>query len=490
MKKILSIIGLCTLIGNTAIAQKKAPVAVKSTTTAVRKVVTTGVNKPTTIPTRSSAVAQKPVSAAVLNNLPDAWITPNWARNAAIYEVNVRQFSASGKFNEVEQRLESLRTMGVSIVWLMPIFPIGEQNRKGKLGSYYAVKDYRAVNPEYGTMDDFKSLVNKAHQLGMKVILDWVANHSAPDNKLVAEHPDWYNHDLKGNVVPPVADWTDVADFNYDKKELWNYQIESMRYWIQQADVDGFRCDVAMMVPLEFWRQARIQLDKTKKVFMLAEAEGPEYYRNGFDMTYGWEFHGVLNKVAKGEMHASDLYRYFDDTTKYRRTDIRMYFTSNHDENSWNGTEYERMGAAAQAMAVIAATVPGMPLVYTGQEIPLKRRLRFFDKDTIDMMKRELAPFYDKLLNSRKLRTALWSDPERNMSMLTAGNPSVFAMMRETGNSKVMVIVNCSNKPTQYKLDLPPLMGLYNDLFTNQMVDAKDVPAGNLAPWGYKVYVK
>jgi glycosidase len=422
----------------------------------------------------------------------DPWTAPAWARNATIYEVNVRQYTKAGTFRAFESQLPRLKSMGVDILWLMPIYPIGKEGRKGKLGSYYAVRDYRAVNPEFGTMADLKHLVQVAHEKGMRVILDWVPNHSAPDNPLTKLHPDWYTHDSLGHIVPPVPDWSDVADFNYDNKGLREYQIESMKFWLREANVDGFRCDVAMMVPLDYWKQCRLALDKVKKVFMLAEAEGPEFHRNGFDMTYGWEYMGLCNKIAKGEKTVKDLYQYFTDhATKYKPTDNVMYFTSNHDENSWNGTEYERLGEGAKAYAVISATIPGMPLVYTGQESMLNRRLAFFEKDSIKWGDYPMTKFYSALLHLKQTNKALWvEDSTAALIPLTDDNKNVFAFVRSRGDKQVVTIVNLSDKAADVRYTNDALLGKYKDIFNTKELDLNKQLTLTIRPWGYNVLVK
>ncbi|HNI44383.1 MAG TPA: alpha-amylase family glycosyl hydrolase, partial [Chitinophagales bacterium] len=303
--------------------------------------------------------------------------------NASMYEVNIRQFSPEGTFKQVEEQLPRLKSMGVGIVWLMPIHPIGEFNRKGALGSYYSIKDYNAVNPEFGTMDDFKRLVKKCHDLGMFIIIDWVANHSSCDNVWLKTHSDWYTKDKAGNFQPPVADWSDVYDLNYDNPDLQAAMVEAMKFWVTEADIDGFRCDVAEMVPDSFWKKARLALNTLNKpIFMLAEGEKPELHANGFDATYDWTLHHLINDVAQNKKTVVDLDSYFKTTaTKYGKNDYRLQFTSNHDENSWNGTEYERLGSGVKSFAILTATIPGMPLVYSGQESALKKRLKFFEKD-------------------------------------------------------------------------------------------------------------
>ena len=419
----------------------------------------------------------------------DAWTTPKWAENATIYEVNVRQNTPEGTFKAFEPNLPRLKAMGVDILWLMPIYPIGIEGRKGKLGSYYAVKDYRAVNPEFGTLNDLKHLIKTAHEMGFKVILDWVANHSAPDNPLTKEHPEWYKHDSLGHIIPPVPDWSDVAGFDYKQKGLRQYQIESMKYWMHEADIDGFRCDVAMMVPIDFWKECRIELDKSKKVFMLAEAEGPEFHRNGFDMTYGWDYMNLCIKIAKGEKTTADMYSYFDDWRhKYKSGDNIMYFTTNHDENSWNGTEYERLGKAAKAFAVLSATIPGMPLVYNGQESAFDHRLSFFDKDTIQWDHYILTDFYTRLLKLKQDNKAMRVEADGDTDFDKGGN--YFAFIRHRGANQVLTIINLSAKPIDVKMNRKNIAGSYTELFSDQKLIVKDEVSLHLDAWGYRVYVQ
>ena len=423
----------------------------------------------------------------------DFYIHPAFSRHASIYEVNIRQYTPEGTFKAFEKSLPRLQEMGVDIIWIMPIYPIGQLNRKGTLGSYYAVQDYQKVNPEFGTLADLRDLVAKAHGLGIKVILDWVANHSAPDNDLITTHPDWYTHDsITGKIIPPVPDWTDVADFNYDKKGLWDYQIESMKYWIANADIDGFRCDVAMMVPLEFWKKARIELDKAKKVFMLAEAEGPEYHRNGFDMTYGWELLTLMNKTAKGEKRATDIAAYMRkiDTT-YKRDDYQMFFTSNHDENSWNGSEYERMGDAVKCLDVLCFTLPGMPLIYSGQESAVTRRLRFFDKDTIAWDNYKLQPFYTRLNALKRDNPAVANGVfGGKANLIKTGNKDVLAFSRSNEDNQIIVITNLSKSPQTIRLKSALLAGKFKDAFSGAPVDLRGSYSVRLKSWDYLILVK
>ncbi|MFM7770168.1 MAG: alpha-amylase family glycosyl hydrolase, partial [Bacteroidota bacterium] len=261
---------------------------------------------------------------------------PDWSKNATIYEVNVRQHSPQGNFAALEKDLPRIDSLGIDILWLMPIHPIGELNRKGSLGSYYSVKNYTGVNPEYGTLQDFKKLVNTAHGLGMKVIIDWVGNHTAWDHPWMTQHPDWYTKDANGNVIPPVADWSDVADLNFDNKEMRKEMIRALEYWVKECDIDGYRCDVAMMVPTDFWDEARAALDAIKPVFMLAEAEQKDHHLKAFDMSYGWELLHIMNGVAKGEKNIDEIDAYMlRQAADYPKSAYKMCFTTNHDENTW-----------------------------------------------------------------------------------------------------------------------------------------------------------
>ena len=417
--------------------------------------------------------------------------TPEWVSNATIYEVNVRQFTPEGTFAAFEKELPRLKAMGVDILWLMPIHPIGELNRKGSLGSYYAVRDYRGINPEFGTHEDFSRLVAAAHQLGMKIIIDWVANHTSPDHLWIEEgRLDWYTLDSMGKVQPTIGtDWWDVADLNYDNEELRSEMIECMSYWVRDFNIDGYRCDVAGWVPMDFWTRARASLDQIKPVFMLAEAEGNELY-SAFEMTYGWEFHHIMNDVAKGKKNAADIQTYFGKTELPSHA-FQMHFTSNHDENSWNGTEMERMGEARFAMAVLAATIHGMPLVYNGQETSLDRRLKFFDKDSINWEKMDLVDFYTQLLKLHQKNEALrvGEGQVAPKFLSTPEQSDVLIYTRERNDSKVLVVLNLSNQSK--KIALPAAAaGSYTNLFTQKMQVFKDKENLSLAPWGYAVYVR
>lgn len=386
---------------------------------------------------------------------------PAWSKRATIYEVNIRQYTPEGTFRAFEQHLPRLRKMGVDVLWIMPVNPIAKKERKGSLGSYYAVSDYLAVNPEYGDMADFKHLVAEAHRQGFKVILDWVANHTGWDHVWTTEHPDWYKRnaagELEGYHYKDLSDgheevWADVIGLDYSKQAVRDGMIAAMAFWLKEADIDGFRCDVAWTLPVAFWDQARRELDAVKPVFMLAEADTPEMQARAFDMTYDWKLYHLLIDVAKGKADARDLAKHYTAPARvYPAGAMRMTFTSNHDENSWNGTDKELYGEGADAMAVLAATLPGMPLVYSGQEDGLNKRLKFFDKDPIVWGKHARASFYASLLALKHAHPALTSEHvPGNIEIIETGNPKVFAFRRIKGADRVRVEVNVSDEPQRY----------------------------------------
>lgn len=388
---------------------------------------------------------------------------PAWSKRATIYEVNIRQYTPEGTFRAFEQHLPRLRRMGVDMLWIMPINPISKKLRKGSLGSYYAVSDYRAVNPEYGTLGDFKHLVDAAHKQGFKVIVDWVANHTGWDNVWVEQHPDWYLRNAAGELegynytdlsTGKREVWADVIGLDYSKPAVRQGMIEAMSYWVKETGIDGFRCDVAWTLPVEFWDEARVKLDAIKPVFLLAEADTPEMHRRAFDMTYDWVLFRKLVDIAQGKADARDLAKlYTDPARRYPAGSYRMTFTSNHDENSWHGTDRELYGDGADVMAVLAATLPGMPLVYSGQESGFDRRLKFFDKDQVDWGTYRRAPLYRQLLSLKKRHPALTNSYEPgNLQLIETGNTKVFAFRRVSKGDRVTVVANLSAAPVQVKL--------------------------------------
>ena len=417
---------------------------------------------------------------------------PEWVTNANIYEVNLRQFTPEGTIKAFIPHMQRLKEMVVDILWIMPVHPIGLENRKGPLGSYYSIKDYRAINPEFGTMKDFRKMVKTAHSLGMKVIIDWVANHSAWDNPLVKKHPEWYSKDEKGNLKSPY-DWTDVVQFDYSNQKLRMYMWKSLEFWVKKADIDGYRCDVADMVPVDFWDEARRRLDIIKPVFMLAEAENPALLDDAFDMDYAWNFHRLSNEIAKGAKDCNDIDKYFSDLkSKYKDDAIKMNFTSNHDENSWQGTEYERYGNGAKAMAVLMATVTGMPLIYSGQESALNKRLKFFEKDPINWGNFSLAGFYSELLDLKHRNKSLWNGPAGGelIRVKTGADANVYAFVREKDGQKIFVVLNLSPNSHKVKFTGEEYPDQYRELFTGEEKTITTQTVMDLEPWSYYVFEK
>jgi glycosidase len=416
----------------------------------------------------------------------------DWTRSAVIYEVNVRQYTKEGTFKAFEQYLPQLKDLGVDVLWLMPVYPISEVNKKGSLGSYYAVKDYTALNPEFGTTEDFKSLVAKAHELGFKVILDWVANHTGCDNVWIASHKDWYVTDSAGGLKSPY-DWTDTYKLNYDNATMRAAMTDAMKFWLTDFDVDGFRCDVAYEVPTDFWDSTRVVLNSVKPVFMLAEAETNALLDYAFDMDYGWQLMHLMNAVAKGEKTADSITAYiqhFQSDTTFPEDAYKMNLITNHDENSWNGTEYERLGAGVNTFAVLTYTVPGMPLIYSGQEIGNKKRIEFFEKDPIASWdKNATFAFYKKLNELKHTQPALKAGAqggEIKFYKHSAEKDVVFFSRTKEGK-QVVVILNLSRKPqTINSNDLLP-KGEFTDYFSGKKL--AEIPK-QLAAWEYKVLVK
>ncbi len=416
---------------------------------------------------------------------------PNWAKNANIYEVNLRQFTPEGTINAFEAHLPRLKEMGVDILWFMPMHPISKKNRKGTLGSYYAVQDYKAINPNYGTLDEFKNLVKKIHSMGMYVLIDWVPNHTGFDNAWTVEHPDWYQKDADGNIIHPKnTDWTDVAALDYNNKEMRKAMIDALEFWVRDMDIDGYRCDVASMVPDDFWAEVAPALHKIKNVFMLAEAEhGPHRNDEHFHMSYGWSFHHLMNSIAKGEKNVSDINAYLKADAEKFNKGFHMHFTSNHDENSWNGTVFERMGEAHKCFAVLAATMDGMLLLYSGQEAPMKKRLAFFEKDQIDWNDYAYADFYKKIFALKKKNKALWNGEfGGKLQQLKVGDgTNVFAFSREKDGDKLIAFFNLSKTEQRINIENDALAGSYNKLFSNQAFKLDKNMELTLAPWEYVV---
>ena len=420
----------------------------------------------------------------------------DWSANLGIYEVNTRQYTGEGTFAAFEGHLDRLKEMGAGILWFMPIHPIGLENRLGTLGSYYSVRDYLEVNPEFGTIEDFRTLVSEIHGRGMQVLIDWVAGHTSWDNPLTVEHPEWYRRDSDGNFTAPSGtNWSDVVELDYSQPGLRAYMIEAMKYWALDVGVDGFRCDAVSRVPKDFWEEAIAELRAAKPgLFMLAEADGRQWHDAGFDMTYAWGLYGfgggVLKRIADGSGDAADLDRYLTTEGKtYSAGSYRMVFTSNHDENSWWGTTDELFGEAANAFAVLTATCAGMPLIYSGQEAGLDKRLLFFDKDSIVWRVHPNADLYSKLLHLKRKNRSLWNGDRGGprQRVPTTDDAGFYSFVRQKEGDKVLVALNLSDQVKDVKLLGNSFIGSYRDVFTGESVDLAADAVLTLPAWGYFV---
>jgi glycosidase len=414
----------------------------------------------------------------------------NWRLQSNIYEVNVRQYTPEGTFSAFEKHLPRLKEMGVDIIWFMPITPIGIKGRKmtaADLGSYYAVRNYKAVNPEFGTLEDFQNLVKKAHRMGFKVITDWVANHSAIDNEWVSSHPQFYVKDSAGHFVSP-HDWTDVYKLDYTNRELQDSMTAAMRWWIDNTGIDGFRCDVAEEVGKEFWDHSIPALRAVKDIYLLAEGEAPWLYESGFDATYQWHCMHLLEDLCKKKIDLSTFKsRLVENINKYPRNVQRMYFTSNHDENSWSGTEYEKYGDAAIPLALFSQTMyQSIPLIYSGQEAGNKKRLRFFTKDTIDWNNLEKAGFYSKLLTLRKSHPALSSDASWRL-LKTDKEESILAYEKRKEKNRIIIVLNLSSDSVRYTFTDLSCRDHAIDLMGDWNIPIKMKHPDELPPFGFRI---
>ncbi len=452
------------------------------------------------------AKPQKNGSEIISKSLP-----ADWVQNATIYEVNLRQYTPEGTLQAFENRLPKLKELGVDILWFMPIQPIGKRNRKAVgdtfvedlpypdynkyWGSPYSISNYTDVNPRYGTLEDFKRVVAKCHEMGIKVILDWVGNHTSWDSDWISEHPEWYTHDSTGKITDPIGDdgkswgWTDVADLNYDNYEMRAEMIKSMQFWITECDLDGFRCDVAMEVPTDFWNQARTALDKIKPIFMLAESEThkPDQFDSAFDAYYGWEMHHVFNKLYAGEVDAFQVEKVMRSKDSANGTHVfPMNMITNHDENSWNGTIKERLAESWKAMAVLSYALRGMPLIYTGQEAGLDHRLSFFGKDEVNWDAPHAAEHFEfyKVMNEIKANPALAINSKiefntdmtsENILTIDRGENSVYRFIIDLGGADTVVVNRALSSLNNYHI-----------VFDYNYDEEKNM----LAKWGFLVLKK
>ena len=416
---------------------------------------------------------------------------PEWSKNAVIYQINTRQFTAEGTFRAAQRELPRLKALGVDIIWLMPIHPIGEKNRKGTLGSPYSVKDYYGVNPEFGTMADFKAFVKAAHAQGMYVILDWVANHSAWDHPLVTQHPDWYDRDWKGDFRPtPWWDWSDIIDFDFSKPRIRRYMADAMMFWVREADIDGYRADVAAYIPLDFWNQLRSDLEKIKPVFMLAEAQMRDLHYRAFDASYGWGWYDAVHNIAQRKADVGALFGYYSENESAWPDDaMRMVYVENHDQNAWHGTQFEQFGPALTNAIVLSVAGEGIPLIYNGQEAGNPKRLQFFEKDPIVWRQHPIGDLYKRLFALKKRNRALWNAPwgARMIGIVNSAPSKVFSFVRQKDGARVFVAMNFSADPLRVTFQEKLHHGRYQDFDTGRGVTVDGNSEMTLAPWSYRL---
>lgn len=417
-----------------------------------------------------------------------------WSKNAVLYQINMRQFTKEGTFAAAQKDLPRLKALGVNILWIMPIHPIGVKNRKGTLGSPYSVKDYYGVNPEFGTLADFKAFVKAAHRQDMKVIIDWVANHTAWDHLLAAQHPDYYEKDWKGDFRPtPWLDWSDIIDLDWSKPGVRKHVGEAMIYWVREADVDGFRADVAGYVPVDFWEKVRARLDEIKPVFMLAEWKTSELSRKAFDATYAWDWHNAAKNVAQGTANATAFYGFYSESeSAWPIEAMRMPYIENHDSNAWEGTQYEIFGKALPAMTALSFVGEGIPMIHNGQEACNKKRLEFFEKDTIDWAQSQNCDL-DELLRDlaafKRANPALWNGRwgARMQKVENDAPEQIFSFVRQKNGNKIAALFNLSPRAATFKLTSALADGSYREFSGGAAAAIKKDQPMRLGPWQYRL---
>lgn len=397
-----------------------------------------------------------------------------WKHTTNIYEVNLRQYTKEGTFKAFEKEMPRLKNMGVETLWFMPITPIAQQNKKGSMGSPYAAQDYVSINPEFGSLEDFKHMVDEAHKHGFKVIIDWVANHTGWDHVWTKTNPEFYLKDPDGTFH--IAEgMDDIIELDFSNPKLREAMIDAMKFWVRETNIDGFRCDLASWVEVDFWEQARPEVEKIKPLYFLGEYDELETpaYGKVFDASYSWKWMHLSKDFHQKKLPISDLKKLLEDYSNIGDKSMRAWFTSNHDENSWNGTEYEKYGDMAEALAVFSATWNGVPLLYSGQELPLKtKRLEFFDKDPIPWTGTyQLADFYKTLLTLKSNNPALrGGDPAVTTYWIkTSADDKIMGYIRKNGNREILVLLNLSDSNINFTLDSEEVNETYTNIFSKEV---------------------
>lgn len=416
-------------------------------------------------------------------------VAKDWIYNTNIYEVNLRQYTREGTFNAFAQHLPRLKEMGVHTLWFMPITPISKKEMKGTMGSYYACSDYTSINPEFGTLQDFKNLVDYAHRLEFKVIIDWVANHTGWDHVWTKTHPDWFEREDNGEFKR-ASGMDDIIELDFTNRDMRRAMIEAMKFWVRKCGIDGFRCDLAFWVDLDFWMEAIPQLNELKSLFWLAEADPLQYpqYMQVFDAAYAWIWMHTTEDWYKKQLPLKELTNVLDNYESV--PGLRAWFTSNHDENSWNGSEYEKYGDAAKVLAVHSCTWPGVPLIYSGQELPNKKRLKFFDKDVIQWRKHcELHDFYRTLLHLNRNNPALHAQSDF-YQLHTNYSANLLSYLRKKGEHEVLVFLNLSGHTVKFELLDKWVQGKFREAFSHHENDFSTNCSFQLKAWEWMVWVK
>ncbi len=431
-------------------------------------------------------------------------LTPDWVKNAVVYQVNIRQFTPEGTFNAFGDHIDRIAALGVDIVWFMPIYPLCETNQKAHeeaetevLGSHYAVYDFFSVNPRYGKPEDFRLVIKKLHELGIKVILDFVPNHTGWDSRWMLRHPEWFKRDAQGNIMSPVKEengeswgWDDVAQLDYSNKRMRENVIQAHEFWMREFDIDGFREDVAGEVPNSFWNELRPRLEKIRPVYMLSEDEvkGEQHFKMCFNTNYGWETSIVLKKIVKGELPASALYDWTEKVKeKFGTRGWQLNYTQNHDENTWNGTEQELFGEGADCYTALTFVIEGMGMIYSGQEMSLDKRLWFFNKDEIDWTGVSRVDFFKTLIDLKHRNKALWNGQSGGLlrKLTTDADDKVYAFIREKDGDTFVGIFNLSDAKVACVLRGSEAVGNYTNAFTNkEQTVTTDMPL-SLKPFEY-----
>ncbi len=419
----------------------------------------------------------------------------DWIHTANIYEVNIRQHTKEGTFNAFAKELPRLREMGVKILWFMPVTPIAREKMKGEIGSPYAAADYTSINPEFGTMDDFKSLLKNAHAQGFKVIIDWVANHTGWDHRWTKEHPEYYLKDSATGTFRIASGMDDIIELDFDNPATVQAMIEAMKFWVREADIDGFRCDLAAWVELHFWKKARPAVDSVKQLFWLGEydeLDNPDY-ADVFQASYTWSWMHKTRAFYQENRPLTELDELLKKYDSIGNKSMRAWFTTNHDENSWNGTEYEKYGDAAKALAVFSYTWNGIPLVYNGQELPNHKRLKFFERDPIEWTgDNKLHDFYKTLNHLKENNPALrgGDDKAQQFRLTTTAPEKVLAYLRKHENREVLVILNLSRDKVKVDLHDPRVKGSFQNVFNQENKDLTSMKSFEMPPWEYIVMQK